>query len=118
MFFTFWGLSVVKRHKAPRVAKDLMGRMFGAMLPKDAGKLSLSKMNFGGLGAKMMKSRMKAKKIEQLESMMRSALAAGGAHDGLPDVHGHHGRGPRGAHGRGGDRRGGQLPRRGERGRT
>jgi peroxiredoxin family protein/rhodanese-related sulfurtransferase/TusA-related sulfurtransferase len=77
MFFTFWGLSVVKRKKAPRVAKDFMGSMFGAMLPKDAGNLSLSKMNFGGMGAAMMKSRMKAKKIDQLESMMHSALAAG-----------------------------------------
>jgi NADPH-dependent 2,4-dienoyl-CoA reductase/sulfur reductase-like enzyme/peroxiredoxin family protein/TusA-related sulfurtransferase/rhodanese-related sulfurtransferase len=77
MFFTFWGLSVVKRKKAPRVAKDLMGRMFGAMLPKDAGSLSLSKMNFGGMGPAMMRSRMKAKKIDQLESMMHSALAAG-----------------------------------------
>jgi NADPH-dependent 2,4-dienoyl-CoA reductase/sulfur reductase-like enzyme/peroxiredoxin family protein/TusA-related sulfurtransferase/rhodanese-related sulfurtransferase len=77
MFFTFWGLSVVKKHKAPKVGKDFMGRMFGAMLPKDASGLSLSKMNFGGIGAAMMKSRMKAKKIDQLESMMRSALAAG-----------------------------------------
>ena len=77
MFFTFWGLSVVKRRKAPRVAKDLMGAMFGAMLPKDAGSLALSKMNFGGVGAAMMKSRMKAKRIDQLESMMASALKAG-----------------------------------------
>ena len=77
MFFTFLGLSVVKRSKAPRVAKDLMGRMFGAMLPKDAGKLSLSKMNFGGIGAAMMKGRMKSKKIDQLEIMMESALKAG-----------------------------------------
>jgi NADPH-dependent 2,4-dienoyl-CoA reductase/sulfur reductase-like enzyme/peroxiredoxin family protein/TusA-related sulfurtransferase/rhodanese-related sulfurtransferase len=77
MFFTFWGLSVVKRQKAPRVSKDFMGRMFGAMLPKNSRKLSLSKMNFGGIGAAMMKSRMKAKKIDQLESMMESALKAG-----------------------------------------
>jgi peroxiredoxin family protein len=77
MFFTFWGLSVVKRRKAPRVAKDFMGRMFGMMLPKNSGKLSLSKLNMGGMGAAMMKSRMKAKKIDQLEIMMESALKAG-----------------------------------------
>jgi peroxiredoxin family protein/TusA-related sulfurtransferase len=77
MFFTFWGLSVVKRRKAPRVAKDFMGRMFGAMLPKSADGLSLSKMNFGGIGAAMMKSRMKAKKVDQLETMMENALRAG-----------------------------------------
>jgi peroxiredoxin family protein/TusA-related sulfurtransferase len=77
MFFTFWGLSVVKRRKAPRVAKDFMGRMFGMMLPKNSGKLSLSKLNMGGMGAAMMKGRMKAKKIDQLEIMMESALKAG-----------------------------------------
>jgi len=77
MFFTFWGLSVVKRRKAPRVAKDFMGRMFGMMLPKNSGKLSLSKLNMGGMGAAMMKGRMKAKKIDQLETMMESALKAG-----------------------------------------
>ncbi len=77
MFFTFWGLSIIKRRKAPRVAKDFMGRMFGAMLPKSAGGLSLSKMNFGGIGAAMMKGRMKAKKVDQLETMMENALRAG-----------------------------------------
>lgn len=77
MFFTFWGLSVVKRRKAPRVAKDFMGRMFGMMLPKNSGKLSLSKLNMGGMGAAMMKGRMKSKKIDQLEIMIESALKAG-----------------------------------------
>jgi NADPH-dependent 2,4-dienoyl-CoA reductase/sulfur reductase-like enzyme/peroxiredoxin family protein/TusA-related sulfurtransferase/rhodanese-related sulfurtransferase len=77
MFFTFWGLSVIKRRDKPRVAKDVMGRMFGMMLPKDSGRLSLSKMNFGGLGAAMMKGRMGAKKIDQLETMIEAALKAG-----------------------------------------
>jgi NADPH-dependent 2,4-dienoyl-CoA reductase/sulfur reductase-like enzyme/peroxiredoxin family protein/TusA-related sulfurtransferase/rhodanese-related sulfurtransferase len=77
MFFTFWGLSVIKRRDKPRVAKDLMSRMFGMMLPKDSGRLSLSKMNFGGIGAAMMKGRMSAKKIDQLETMIEGALKAG-----------------------------------------
>ncbi len=77
MFFTFWGLSVVKRRKPPKAPKDFMGRMFGAMLPKHSGSLSLSKMNFGGIGAAMMKGRMRAKKIDQLETMMEGALKAG-----------------------------------------
>jgi peroxiredoxin family protein/TusA-related sulfurtransferase/rhodanese-related sulfurtransferase len=77
MFFTFWGLSVIKRKDKPRMSKDLMGRMFGMMLPKDSGRLSLSKMNFGGMGAAMMKGRMNAKKIDQLEVMIASALKAG-----------------------------------------
>ncbi|MBU0928380.1 MAG: FAD-dependent oxidoreductase [Spirochaetes bacterium] len=77
MFFTFWGLSVIKRKRKPRVAKDLMGRVFSWMLPGHMGELSLSKMNFGGAGALMMKGRMKAKKVDQLEAMMEQALRAG-----------------------------------------
>jgi len=77
MFFTFWGLSVIKRKRKPRVAKDFMGRMFSFMLPGHMGELSLSKMNFGGAGALMMKGRMKSKKVDQLETMMELALKAG-----------------------------------------
>lgn len=47
------------------------------MLPRNAGRLSLSKMNFGGLGALMMKGRMKAKNIDALETMMAQALKSG-----------------------------------------
>lgn len=77
MFFTFWGLSVIKRKDKPSVAKDFMGRMFSMMLPGHMGALSLSKMNFGGAGALMMKGRMKAKKVDQLELMMQAAIKAG-----------------------------------------
>ena len=77
MFFTFWGLSVIKRPEKPSVHKDFMGRMFGIMLPKHAGKLSLSKMNFAGMGVQMMKSRMKAKNVDQLEQMIQSSIASG-----------------------------------------
>ncbi|MEW6565210.1 MAG: FAD-dependent oxidoreductase [Spirochaetota bacterium] len=77
MFFTFWGLSVIMKKDKPRVAKDFMGKMFGMMLPKHAGQLSLSKMNFGGMGPIMMKSRMKAKQVDQLEQMIQAARTAG-----------------------------------------
>ncbi len=77
MFFTFWGLSVLKRAERVRVRKDFMGKMFGLMLPRNAGKLSLSKMNFGGLGRVMMKGRMKAKKVDSLAAMIEGARKAG-----------------------------------------
>jgi peroxiredoxin family protein len=51
--------------------------MFGMMLPKHAGGLSLSHMNFGGIGPKLMKSRMKSKNIDMLETMMSQARQAG-----------------------------------------
>lgn len=77
MFFTFWGLSVIKKHKKPSVRKDFLGRMFSFMLPGDAKKLSLSKMNFGGAGSVMMRGRMKAKNVDMLEVMIAEALKNG-----------------------------------------
>jgi len=76
MFFTFWGLSVLRK-KARGVKKDLLGRMFGMMLPKSMKGLSLSSMNFGGLGPLMMKYRMKKKNVDQLESMFAEAQKSG-----------------------------------------
>ena len=76
MFFTFWGLSVLRK-KTKGVKKDFMGKMFGMMLPKSMKSLALSSMNFGGAGPLMMKSRMKAKNVDQLESMYAQARMAG-----------------------------------------
>ena len=77
MFFTFWGLSVIRKAKAGKVKKDFMGRMFGAMLPKGMDKLALSNMNFAGMGPKMMRFRMKSKNVDQLQTMFAQARMAG-----------------------------------------
>ena len=44
MFFTFWGLNIIKKTNKPKVEKDLMGKMFGKMMPGNAGKLKLSRI--------------------------------------------------------------------------
>jgi NADPH-dependent 2,4-dienoyl-CoA reductase/sulfur reductase-like enzyme/peroxiredoxin family protein/rhodanese-related sulfurtransferase/TusA-related sulfurtransferase len=77
MFFTFWGLSVIKRAQPRKTRKDFMARMFGFFLPRSSKKLALSKMNFGGMGPVMMRGRMAGKKIDSLEVMMETALRAG-----------------------------------------
>lgn len=77
MFFTFWGLNVIKKDGPPSVKKDFMGKMFGMMLPSSSRKLSLSKMSMGGLGTKMMRSRMKSLNIDSLESMIKKAAENG-----------------------------------------
>jgi len=74
LFFTFWGLNIIKKAKAPKVEKDLMGKMFGKMMSNGADDLKLSKMNMMGLGSKMMKKRMLSKKVDSLEDMLQSAL--------------------------------------------
>ncbi|MCK9348204.1 MAG: FAD-dependent oxidoreductase [Sphaerochaeta sp.] len=77
MFFTFWGLSVLRKKQAPPVKKDFMGKMFSSMLPKGMDELGLSSMNMGGLGAKMMKSRMKKKHVDQVTQMFLDAKSSG-----------------------------------------
>ncbi len=77
MFFTFWGLNVIKKSKKPKIKKDFMGKMFGSMMANDAGDLKLSKMNMMGIGAIMMKKRMQAKKVDSLEEMLQTALDNG-----------------------------------------
>ncbi len=73
MFFTFWGLSVIKRRSAPSVAKDLLGRMFGWMLPSSSYGLALSKLNVLGIGPRLMRYRMRTKQIASLEEMIATA---------------------------------------------
>jgi peroxiredoxin family protein len=72
-----WGLSVLRKKKAPTIRKDWMGKMFGMMLPKSMESLTLSSMNFAGIGTRMMRGRMKHKNVDQLESMFAQARAAG-----------------------------------------
>ena len=77
MFFTFWGLNVLRRRDPKPVKKNLVERMFALMLPKGPDALKLSKLNMGGLGTAMMKAVMKAKNIDPLPAMIRSAQEAG-----------------------------------------
>lgn len=77
IFFTFWGLNVIKKLDKPKVEKDIFGKMFGMMLPSSSMKLKLSKMSMGGIGGKMMRYIMKKKGIESLESLRRQALENG-----------------------------------------
>ena len=77
LFFTFWGLNVIKKSDKPHVEKDMMSKMFGSMMAKDAGDLKLSKMNMMGVGAKMMKKRMLTKKVDSLEDMLQTAMENG-----------------------------------------
>lgn len=77
MFFTFWGLNVLRKSQYVKVKKNLIEKMFGFMMPKGADKLILSKMNMGGLGTLMMKSIMKNKNILSLKELIQSAQSSG-----------------------------------------
>ena len=77
IFFTFWGLSVLRRDPAPMVRKNLISRLFGWMLPKGATHLKLSKMNMGGIGTAMMNQVMDAQNVTSLPELLTQAKALG-----------------------------------------
>jgi len=77
MFFTFWGLTVLRRAQKQPVRKTPVESMFGAMLPRGSGKLKLSRMNMGGMGTAMMKKIMNDKNVDSLEALIQKALKQG-----------------------------------------
>ena len=75
MFFTFWGLSILKKKNLAK--KSFIEKMFAMMLPKNSQDLPVSKINFFGIGAKMIRSVMKKKNIMSLEELMKKAKDSG-----------------------------------------
>ncbi len=69
MFFTFWGLNVLK--KSTRLeGKSFFEKMMAIMSPGGSEDLPVSKMNYFGVGAKMLRKMMKDKNVSSLEEMM------------------------------------------------
>jgi len=77
MFFTFWGLNGVRKNRALD-GKNIMEKMMSLMSPSGTDELSLSKMNFFGIGAKMMRHMMAEKNVQSFEDLvdMTSELGA------------------------------------------
>ncbi len=77
MFFTFWGLNLLRRSQAVSVRKTFIERMFGWMMPRGAGKTTLSKMNMAGLGTAMIKGIMRKKNVLSLPELIAAARNSG-----------------------------------------
>lgn len=77
MFFTFWGLNVLRKRERPRLKKNLIEKMFGRMMPKGPSRLTLSKMHMFGLGTLMMKWVMKSKNVSSLDELIEQAQDSG-----------------------------------------
>lgn len=73
MFFTFWGLNILRKPRKVKAAKNFIEKMFSFMMPRGTTKLGLSRMNMGGAGAKMIRGIMKKKGISSLEELIESA---------------------------------------------
>lgn len=77
MFFTFWGLNILRKHDKVSVQKGFMDKMFGMMMPRGSKRLGLSKMNMLGMGPKMIRSVMKNKNVTSLEDLIKAAMESG-----------------------------------------
>ncbi|HSN99761.1 MAG TPA: DsrE/DsrF/DrsH-like family protein [Candidatus Nanopelagicales bacterium] len=76
MFFTFWGLAALRDEKK-RAKKDLIGRMFGWMLPKGMRDLPMSQMHMGGAGPAMIRAIMTKKRFASLDEMLATCAEFG-----------------------------------------
>src|SRR5574344_2219334 len=72
MFFTFWGLNILRKENV-NVKKGFIDKMFGLMMPKGATRLTHSKMNMGGFGSFMMKWVMNKKNVSTLVELIKQA---------------------------------------------
>lgn len=77
IFFTFWGLNILRKAQKINIRKSFVEKMFGWMMPRGPEKLGISKMNFGGIGTAMMKDVMRKKKVSSLPVLIRSAQEIG-----------------------------------------
>lgn len=77
MFFTFWGLNVIRREGATSGAKDLLRRMFGLLNKGGAGRLPLSRFHFLGLGTDMMKRVMSRNRMPGIAELRETAQDLG-----------------------------------------
>jgi NADPH-dependent 2,4-dienoyl-CoA reductase/sulfur reductase-like enzyme/peroxiredoxin family protein/rhodanese-related sulfurtransferase/TusA-related sulfurtransferase len=77
MFFTFWGLNILRKNRSVPVSKSIVERMFCMMMPRGSAKTKLSKMNMAGMGTFMMRKVMKRKNVYSLEELIEQARENG-----------------------------------------
>lgn len=76
MFFTFWGLSIIKKQKQ-YAGKNVLEKGFTAMLPGSTRGLGLSQMNFFGAGSRIIRKLMNDHDVASLEEMVAMAQEFG-----------------------------------------
>jgi peroxiredoxin family protein len=77
MFFTFWGLNVIKRNEGGIKSRGLMRRMLNTMNRGGARRLKLSRFNLLGLGTWMMKKLMKQSNYPSIDEFITMAKEMG-----------------------------------------
>lgn len=73
IFHTFWGLNALRKDEEVATKKSFMEKMFGKMMPRGVNRMGLSKMNFAGIGPKMIKGVMKKHNVVPLPELIEMA---------------------------------------------
>ncbi len=73
MFFTFWGLNIIRKPESTSSAKDWMRKAFGWINKGGANNLPLSRFHFGGLGSSMMKTVMQNNRMPGIAELLETA---------------------------------------------
>jgi peroxiredoxin family protein len=76
MFFTFWGLSIIKKQKR-YLGKNFLQKAFTVMLPAGTTRLGLSQKNFMGAGARIMRKMMRDHNVTSVEELVGLAQEFG-----------------------------------------
>ncbi len=76
MFFTFWGTAVLKQ-RTITTNKGWIERAFGMLLPGGLGRRSLSRLDLGGVGRKLINVEMKRKNISSLPELIDQSASLG-----------------------------------------
>ena len=77
MFFTFWGLNVIKKNEGRLRSRGLMRRMLNWMNRGGSKRLKLSRFNMLGLGDRMIKKLMREERMPSLEELIAQANRLG-----------------------------------------
>jgi len=73
IFHTFWGLNALRKDELVSVKKGFLEKVFGKIMPRGANKMGISKMNFAGMGPKMIKHVIKKHNAMTLPQLIEMA---------------------------------------------
>jgi len=77
MFFTFWGLNIIKKNEGSLKSKGMMRKMLNLMNRGGSKRLKLSRFNMLGIGTWMMKLLMKDTNMPSVEQFITMARDMG-----------------------------------------
>jgi len=77
MFFTFWGLNIIKKNEGPIKSAGIMRKMLNFMNRGGSKRLKLSKFHVLGMGTWMMKQLMKDIKHPTIDDLIKMAQEMG-----------------------------------------